>query len=40
MNNNGSDINELTPIEKVDNIWIKRDDKFEVCGVKGGKARL
>jgi len=29
----------LTPIEKVDGIFIKREDLFEVAGVCGGKAR-
>ena len=33
------DIKETTPIEKVGNIYLKRDDKFEIYGVKGGKAR-
>ena len=31
------DIKETTPIEKVGNIYLKRDDKFEIYGVKGGK---
>lgn len=34
-------IDELTPViwyEK-EKIWLKRDDKFEVCGVRGGKSR-
>ena len=30
---------ELTPIEKVGNLWIKRDDLFECNGVQGGKVR-
>jgi len=30
---------ELTPIEKRNNIWLKRDDLFEIAGVCGGKAR-
>lgn len=29
----------LTPIEKRDDIWIKRDDKFNIAGVPGGKVR-
>lgn len=34
-------IDELTPVEYIEDrkIWLKRDDKFEICGVKGGKAR-
>jgi len=34
-------IDELTPIEYYENegIWLKRDDLFEICGVKGGKSR-
>lgn len=34
-------IDELTPVEYYENegIWLKRDDKFEVCGVRGGKSR-
>lgn len=30
---------ELTPVEKYGNIYIKRDDLFEISGVRGGKAR-
>jgi 1-aminocyclopropane-1-carboxylate deaminase/D-cysteine desulfhydrase-like pyridoxal-dependent ACC family enzyme len=30
---------DLTPIQKTGNIWLKRDDLFEVFGVNGGKAR-
>lgn len=30
---------DLTPVEKIDNIWFKREDKYTVCGVSGGKAR-
>lgn len=30
---------ELTPIEKKGDIYLKRDDLFEVAGVHGGKAR-
>ncbi len=34
-------IDELTPVEyyKEEGIWLKRDDKFEVYGVRGGKSR-
>lgn len=34
-------IDELTPVEyyEKEGIWLKRDDKFEICGVRGGKAR-
>lgn len=34
-------IDELTPVEyyKEEGIWLKRDDLFEVCGVRGGKSR-
>lgn len=34
-------IDELTPVEYVESegIWLKRDDKFEICGVRGGKSR-
>lgn len=34
-------IDELTPVEyyEKEGIWLKRDDLFEVCGVKGGKSR-
>lgn len=32
-------IGELTPIEKHGELYFKRDDMFNVCGVKGGKAR-
>jgi 1-aminocyclopropane-1-carboxylate deaminase/D-cysteine desulfhydrase-like pyridoxal-dependent ACC family enzyme len=31
--------NILTPIEKYGEIFIKRDDLFEIAGVRGGKAR-
>ena len=33
------DLRELTPIQKVNDIYLKRDDCFEIYGVKGGKAR-
>ncbi len=29
----------LTPIEQHNNYWVKRDDLFEVAGIRGGKAR-
>lgn len=29
----------MTPVEFVDGFYFKRDDKFEICGVKGGKSR-
>lgn len=29
----------LTPVERIGNLWLKRDDLFETCGVRGGKAR-
>lgn len=29
----------MTPVEYVDGFYFKRDDKFEVCGVHGGKSR-
>ena len=34
-------IDELTPViwNEENKIWVKRDDTFEVCGVKGGKSR-
>lgn len=34
-------IDELTPVEyyEEEGIWLKRDDKFEVYGVRGGKSR-
>ena len=34
-------IDELTPVEfyEEEGIWLKRDDLFEVCGVRGGKSR-
>lgn len=35
------DLNKLTPVEyyEKEGIWLKRDDLFEVCGVRGGKSR-
>lgn len=30
---------DLTPVERVDKYWVKRDDLFEIFGVSGGKAR-
>lgn len=34
-------IDDLTPVEfyEKEGIWLKRDDLFEVCGVRGGKSR-
>ena len=32
-------IENITPVESVGKIYVKRDDKFVVCGVCGGKAR-
>lgn len=34
-------ITELTPLEyyKEEGIWLKRDDLFNICGVRGGKSR-
>lgn len=34
-------IDELTPVQykEKEGIWLKRDDLFEVCGVRGGKSR-
>jgi hypothetical protein len=29
----------LTPIERFDDLWVKRDDLFQIAGVCGGKAR-
>lgn len=29
----------LTPVQKVGDLWVKRDDLFSVAGVRGGKAR-
>lgn len=33
------DINELTPVEYINNIYFKREDKFNIFNVCGGKAR-
>lgn len=30
---------ELTPIEQYGEVWLKRDDTYEVAGVRGGKVR-
>lgn len=30
---------ELTPVESRGGVWVKRDDAFEVAGIRGGKAR-
>lgn len=34
-------IDELTPVKYYEDmgIWLKRDDMFEICGVRGGKSR-
>lgn len=34
-------LSDLTPVEyyEEEGIWLKRDDKFSICGVHGGKAR-
>lgn len=29
----------LSPIERVGSVWVKRDDLFEIAGVRGGKVR-
>lgn len=29
----------MTPVEYIDGYYFKRDDKYDACGVKGGKAR-
>lgn len=29
----------LTPVEKLAGLWLKRDDLFQIAGVRGGKAR-
>ena len=34
-----SDPGALTPVESLGDVWVKRDDKFSVAGVVGGKAR-
>lgn len=34
-----SDPDALTPIQKVGEVWLKRDDLFEINGANGGKAR-
>lgn len=36
---NDIDLSQLTPVEKHDDIWLKRDDLFEIAGVRGGKVR-
>ena len=33
------DLKELTPVEKIENVFVKRDDTFSIAGVKGGKVR-
>ena len=30
---------DLTPVERVGDLWVKRDDLFEIGGVRGGKVR-
>lgn len=30
---------ELTPVERLGEVWVKRDDRFEYAGVRGGKVR-
>jgi hypothetical protein len=37
MSNKGSE--PLTPIERVHDLWVKRDDRFQIAGVCGGKVR-
>lgn len=32
-------LGDLTPVEKVNGIYLKRDDQFEIYNVRGGKAR-
>ena len=34
-----TDGGELTPLQQVNNILLKRDDLFEIAGVRGGKPR-
>ena len=34
-----SDPKALTPVEKHNKIWLKRDDLYKIAGVRGGKAR-
>ena len=29
----------MTPVEYIDGYYFKRDDKYEICGVNGGKSR-
>lgn len=33
------DPNELTPVQDIGDLWLKRDDLFDVAGVRGSKAR-
>ncbi|MBO4513508.1 MAG: pyridoxal-phosphate dependent enzyme [Victivallales bacterium] len=33
------DIHELTPVERHGDVWLKRDDLFQIFGACGGKAR-
>ena len=30
---------DLTPVERMENVWLKRDDLYSVAGVRGGKVR-
>jgi 1-aminocyclopropane-1-carboxylate deaminase/D-cysteine desulfhydrase-like pyridoxal-dependent ACC family enzyme len=32
-------VSEATPVERLGAIWLKRDDLFEIAGVRGGKVR-
>ena len=32
-------LDELTPVQKIGEVYFKRDDLFSICGVYGGKAR-
>jgi len=29
----------VTPVQRIDHVWVKRDDLYHVAGVNGGKAR-
>lgn len=35
----GWDLDALTPWERHNNVWVKRDDLFELGGIRGGKVR-
>jgi len=28
----------VTPVQRIDHVWVKRDDLYHVAGVNGGKA--